>query len=489
MMRYAVILLSLVGCLPIPTVKLDVQVLPVSYVTAPERVQTRYERLTGYAEASTADQYNKALYQRYFLLQQQTDTVLILVPGIFGGATSLDILARQLVAAIPGLEVWAVDRRANLLEDRSALQQSILLRDPMIAFDYYVTNAGTVDGFVPIPPDDLPFMRNWTLEVHLRDLHEIVLQARREADRLILGGHSLGASIIGYYSAFDFGGPDWPDPGANYLEGLLLIDGALGRTGGFDREPVGIGLGPLELLPGSEGLSQGRGSPYLSFGAGPAFFARRETVALLAHFKPDDLAPAGLYDFPLTNMAALGIREDDHYSPSVVFSSSMGRAQDASFAGNLTAVLLDGLDGVYSQSVTGVSATAEFVRWERSDPQREATDPHVLAKAWAGLDTNRSEWYFPLRLALDIGQYELRLEDAEGFVPTAQVRTPTLAIGAQRGLIPSPEGFAAYNNARIGSQFTSYILPRFTHLDIVQAEDNPLVPIFKLWLELLSSRP
>jgi hypothetical protein len=65
------------------------------------------------------------------------------------------------------------------------------------------------------------------------------------------------------------------------------------------------------------------------------------------------------------------------------------------------------------------------------------------------------------------------------------VTTPTLAVGAKRGLVTSLDAFSAYSNARVGSPFSAYIIPDFTHLDIVQAEENPLVIFFQRWLEQL----
>ena len=45
--------------------------------------------------------------------------ILILIPGFLGGATTFDPLARDLVNAVGSrLEVWAVDRRPNQLEDQ-----------------------------------------------------------------------------------------------------------------------------------------------------------------------------------------------------------------------------------------------------------------------------------------------------------------------------------------------------------------------------------
>ena len=509
---FALVPLLLAACLPIPQVRLDLTVAPASYRLDPQDVSAELVSLAGYPEPSTPEAYNRALYVRYFETATAPDitaepdvtvathpkrTVLVLVPGIFGGASSVDLLARQLVAATPGLEVWALERRANLLEDRSRFLTALETGDPYPAFDYYVTDYGEPDGFNPVPPDTVPFLRNWSLAVHLRDLHVVVKRARQQVDAVVLGGHSLGASIAGYYAAYNFAADiavtdspedtvpvqtDEVDPGHAYIDGLFLIDGVLGRTGGFDRDPVGLALGALDILPGTEQLRQGEGAPYLTFGVNPRYNAGRETLALLAQLAPDDLAPAGFYSFPLTNRAALALTEDDSYAPSVVFSSSIGQATGATFGGNLTAALL-GWDGIYSSTVSGTAPGAARVGWQGGDPLKDVSTLEDVVRAWTRPYSNRSEWYFPLRLALDIAQYNLLLEDEAGFVPTAQVRTPTLAVGAGRGLVTSLEGFSAYSNARFGSLFSSYVIPYFTHLDIVQATSNPLVPLFGVWLE------
>ena len=485
-LRYQFVALSLLfvltGCLPLPQIYLDPEMPPVVYRQALEKIQTQYVRRAGYPEPNTPEAFNKALYLRYFVAGDTPQTIFVLMPGIFGGATSIDILARQLVAAIPGLEVWAVDRRANLLEDRSAIRASLLTHNPRLAYNYYIQDLATPQGFNLLPPDDVRFMAQWGLEVHLKDLHEIVKQAHLQAPRVILGGHSLGGSMVSYYAAFDF----LDGPGYTHLDGLVLIDGALGRTGGFDREPKGLNLGPIELIPGLEGLQANRGSPYFTFGITPEFYARREVAALLARFDPSGLSPGGWVDFPATNLAVVGIREDDQYGSSTVFSSSVGEIVGATFAGNLTAVLLGGAEGVYSQTVTGVAKGYDFVDWTKGDPHEEHADLNQVVNAWATSDTNRSEWYFPIRLAIDIGQYDVRLENTPGFIPSRLVTTPTLAVGAARGLVTNLESFSAYSNARVGSAFSSYVIPDFTHLDIVQAEFNPLVGFFQRWLEQLA---
>ncbi len=55
--------------------------------------------------------------------------VLFLVPGLLGGSTNFSLLAEHLRARAPDLEVWAWERRANGLEDRSGF-----LREDPVAY-------------------------------------------------------------------------------------------------------------------------------------------------------------------------------------------------------------------------------------------------------------------------------------------------------------------------------------------------------------------
>jgi pimeloyl-ACP methyl ester carboxylesterase len=463
----------LTGCFP--TVHLEPQLTPVVLRVNVLEVQSEYTVLDSYDEPATPDSLDKAMFLRYYLSADTVDTVLILMPGIFNGATNLDILARQLVAGIPHLQVWVVDRRANLLEDRSRFISSLQKRDPMIAYNYYVSNAGLENGFNAIAPNALRFMAEWGLETHLRDLHEVVKVAHESAPTVVLGGYSLGASIVSYYASFLF------DEGAGQtqLDGLLLIDGGLGITGGFDREPTGLTLGPLELMPGLEELEQGTGSPYFTRAFSPDQLAKGQVSYLLARFEPDALSPGKDRAFPATNRAVLGIANDDNVGPSVIFGWSVGEPVGATLSGNLLAVLSSGQDGVYSQSVTGVARGHDYVDWTRAD---EVCDMDAYTRAAATFDTDSSEWYFPVRLALDVGSYEIRLEHTPDFLPTRLITLPTLAVGAERGLAPDLDTFSAYNNARPGSSLAMYVLPDYTHADIVQAESNPLVSLIQVWL-------
>src|SRR3954469_21653372 len=73
--------------------------------------------------------------------------VLVLMPGTQGGAGDFTLDARYLVKRVPGLQVWAIDRRTQALEDTAtfaaAANGQVSLQQ---AFDYYlgwISNGGT----------------------------------------------------------------------------------------------------------------------------------------------------------------------------------------------------------------------------------------------------------------------------------------------------------------------------------------------------------
>ena len=474
------------ACMPIPTVRSELNLASPDYRVSPDAVQSEYVSLPGFGEPNTPANYNRTFYLRYFTPERETSpkTIVVMMPGLFAGATSLDLYARQLVASREGLEVWTVDRRANALEDRSAMIQSLERRDPQLAYDYYVTNAGRPGGFTALSPDELRFTAFWGLEVHLRDLHEVVKRARRQADTVILGGHSLGGSLVNFYSSFDFAEGGTPDPGYAHIDGLLLLDGILSKTGGFGWEEEGFTIREIQLIASKSDLEAGRGDPYMAEGFDPTSAAQTEVVSLFARFAPDALSPGGFVNYPTTNRAVAGILEDDQYGFSSVFSVSVGEVTDATFAGNLFAVLLDGAQGMRSSTVMGVTPGASAVGWERGNPEREVTDLDAYVRSKSSLTTNSSEWYFLLRLGLDMIQLDATLENTPNFVPTNDVPTPTLAVGAGRGLVRSFEDFSAYGAARgIGARFSAYIIGGFTHSDLIAAEQNPVVPLTLQWLD------
>ena len=167
-----------------------------------------------------------AKYDRVFVQQlgpAAARTVLVLVPGTNGGAGGVASVARDIVRRVPGLQVWIVDRREQAFEDTSVYKSG----DPQRAQDYYL-------GFQyrRVTGRDAKFVADWGLKLQLSDLRTVVRHAGAGDRRVILGGHSAGASTAVAYAAWDFAG----QPGYRDIDGLVLIDGGL--LGSF--RPAGL---------------------------------------------------------------------------------------------------------------------------------------------------------------------------------------------------------------------------------------------------------
>ena len=165
---------------------------------------------------------------------QPARAIAVLMPGFLGGAGSFDPLARALVRrSTPdaAIEAWAIDRRANLLEDHHGLDVAEVRGDPELASNYYFGGselegrrfAGTLGQA------QVAYMSEWGLATTIHDLHavlDLIPQAQRKG-HVVLIGHSLGASMAEEYAAWDFNGR----PGYEDLAGLVLVDGTTGTEG------------------------------------------------------------------------------------------------------------------------------------------------------------------------------------------------------------------------------------------------------------------
>src|SRR4051794_2425780 len=159
-------------------------------------------------------------------------TVLVLVPGTNGGRGDFTLTARGLVKDVPGLAVWAGDRRSQKLEDKSGFAPALAGRvTPKAMFDYYagwIADPTIQPHYQPPDLAKLGFAADWGLRVQLEDVKRVVDKARAGGRRVILGVHSLGASVAVAYASWDFAGR----PGYKDLDGVVLIDGGL--RGSFD---------------------------------------------------------------------------------------------------------------------------------------------------------------------------------------------------------------------------------------------------------------
>jgi hypothetical protein len=309
-------------------------------------------------------------------------TVLVLLPGFQGGAGDFTLLGRDLVRRVPGLQVWAVDRRSQALEDTKPFRDARAGRlSVKAAYDYYLGWIG--DGsitrhFQPLDQAKLGYAKRWGLAMALQDTRRVVLAARRAGKRVLLGGHSLGASMTTLYATWDFAGR----PGYKDVDGLVLIDG--GTLGSFSVPTLAQTRQRLaELERGDQPFVDllGLGLPWAAgvFAQVAAVAAYEEPTApsILEGFPalPQDLRPP----MRATNRGAMGFAFDKDTSPS---SLSLIRVN----AGRL------GADG----------------DWVDGD----VTPIRRLAAAFAG-QPNAVEWYFPRRLTLDVDAAQALKRDAQ----------------------------------------------------------------------------
>ncbi|HET8951313.1 MAG TPA: hypothetical protein VFN44_12410 [Solirubrobacteraceae bacterium] len=101
-----------------------VAILVVLAAAAPASAEpsVRFTRLQGVAAPGTPAQFN-----RVGILQigpRSAKNVLVLNPGTSASAAYFQPLAKSIVERAKGWQVWAVERRENLLEDHSVLDRA-----------------------------------------------------------------------------------------------------------------------------------------------------------------------------------------------------------------------------------------------------------------------------------------------------------------------------------------------------------------------------
>jgi pimeloyl-ACP methyl ester carboxylesterase len=321
--------------------------------------------------------------------------VLVLEPGTSAGGGYFVPLAKWIVEALPGWQVWSVERRENLFEDQSELN---LAKEGRATgeevFNYYLgwltrpvlTQQLFHETFLEhldrVFNTGATYARQWGMKVAVEDLHRVVQAARSRHRRVVLGGHSLGGSVVTAYATWDFNGA----PGADQLAGLVYDDG------GSSPFPVSATRAEEELTTLSTK------SPWLTFGGIPSPFlglfsalGSTSTVVLpdepsLAEtfpFIPENLKPKNAHNelIPVTNEAEFGFGVDVGTAPPNLIAAQVHAGK-----GIEEAVMEDGLHGWNGDgAITPLRRYAEML-------------------SGTGLQSiDGSEWYFPERLTIDTG--------------------------------------------------------------------------------------
>jgi hypothetical protein len=302
--------------------------------------------------------------------------VLVLEPGTSAGAAYFVPFAKTLVGRLEGWQVWSVERRENQLEDQSVLDRAKAGQTtPQQLFDYYlgwITNQSISPHFQLIPDASVAYAKQWGMRTTVEDLRRVIAAARRGGRRVVLGGHSLGGSIVTAYATWDFAGR----AGAKDLAGLVYIDGGSAPT------PVT----PAAARKSLQDLE--KGSPWLTFGGIAAPFAGLFNIvgSTLARVDPNGASPLGAWPalpanlrspIPVTNVGGYGRALDTATSPAplVAAQAHLGR----------------------------LAASGDPRGW---DDAGELTPIQRYADMFSGTGlqaVDGTAWYHPQRLTIDAG--------------------------------------------------------------------------------------
>jgi len=217
--------------------------------------------MPGYEQPGTPVRYDKVGVIK--VGAPSARNVLVLEPGTSAGSAYFVPLARWITKTAPGWQVWSVERRENLLEDQSELDRYKQGHASAAQlFDYYLgylKDPGVTKHFQSIPGPSVSFAKQWGMNVAVQDLHHVIAAAHRLGGKVVLGGHSLGGSVVTAYATWDFAGR----PGADGLSGLVYIDGSSSST------PESSAAAGQAL----QSLDSPATSPWLSFGGIAAPYA------------------------------------------------------------------------------------------------------------------------------------------------------------------------------------------------------------------------
>ncbi|MDQ8045077.1 MAG: hypothetical protein AAGC46_09675 [Solirubrobacteraceae bacterium] len=216
-------LAALVGAAPasaLPSPNVERQEVPIDSASPESDVLASLVRIHVPLPAGDAPHPEACDWLQYVRFRSATgptdsmkaDSVAFLMPGILEGAMALDPLARNTVRAAKregrNIEVWALDRRANCLEDLTGVNKYEQTGDFHDAIDYYFHGA-SIDGktFGGVGKNDR-MLADIGLEQTVNDMYSVLTdelpdQTWRE-HHVICGGHSLGGPLVQVFAGWDF---------------------------------------------------------------------------------------------------------------------------------------------------------------------------------------------------------------------------------------------------------------------------------------------
>jgi pimeloyl-ACP methyl ester carboxylesterase len=342
--------------------------------------------MPSYAAPGTPAQYNKVGVLK--IGPSGAKNVLVLEPGTSAGSAYFVPLAKWIVSKVPGWQVWSVERRENLLEDQSELN---LFKEGKATatqlFDYYlgyIKDPSITHHFAMISNSSVEFAKNWGMNVAVEDLHTVIGAASKLGGKVVLGGHSLGGTVVTAYATWDFNGK----PGADQLSGLVYIDGASSPT----PQALGASGTPAPMTAASasqelQALDQPSASPWLSFGGITAPYAGVFNATGSAAALQDPNAPS--------------LGQTSGLLPSdIVPPVSVSNVGQYGYALNVT-TSPPSLAAAQAHLGEGLSSKGPLHGWNGTGA---LTPINRFAEMFSGAGVDNAdgtEWYFPQRLTDD----------------------------------------------------------------------------------------
>jgi pimeloyl-ACP methyl ester carboxylesterase len=337
------------------------------------KVSVSFKRIAGYHSPGTPAKYNKVGILR--VGSKKAKNVLVLNPGTSASAAYFVPIAKDIAKDAKNWQVWAVERRENLLEDHSVFNRAKAGKaTEQEVFDYYLgwLSDTSITNHFQFITEDVGFARQWGMNTEIQDLRRVVLAAKKRGGKVVVGGHSLGGSITTAYATWDFKGK----PGAKGLSGLVYIDGGSSPT-------------PITTDEANQRLSALQaGSPWLTFGGIPApftgLFNTSGALGVLQYPNQPSLGwawpllPANLKP-PVrpTNTGQYGYALDTETSPEglIAAQAHLGR----------------------------LAASGDPRGWERAGELTPIRRYATMFSGWGLKSLDGTAWYHPQRLTIDSG--------------------------------------------------------------------------------------
>src|SRR3990167_3388401 len=519
---------------------------------------------------------------------EQADAAFLMVPGILEGANGFEYIGRQMVYLAAkeygkNIEVWAMDRRANCLEDLTCTEAADLAATASEAEDILVNyyykkqpiDGNTFAGFQK--SSRLDFLYEFGIRQVALDMQAILQYMMPtpgvSKQKAFVGGHSLGGIHTSVFLAWDFDGDaaTLDDAGYNRVAGAFGFDTQVAPldAGSFFGAAAAMTQNVLSeedqvlLSAVTEDSDAGYRNNLKLLRLGiiprsvniPALFtpevlALPELVGIPAAKAPDAEATiyhkmphsAALYnmvnivhsrgplnigirplmqDFRYTNRAYVGQIFDDQFEQLSFLKLGLGFVDGGPITQKWPTLSGSGLLGsnrLYIATDAGPDIfhlnQGPLYDWAARDEIGDAGDPDFMDTSgntrftWLETEpsdiddfiralhvgpTNLTEWYFPIRIVLDISAVSKSYAADYGMQTLHQkgvANIHSLVINGGEGVTFNSDSEAAVPNQ------TVIVAPGYTHMDpMFESVNSPsqtsyvMRPLLEFALQHASASP